>query len=444
MSEDKLTPLALKIVNSRIVTPVIIKAIPRRLREVVETIRPFTEEIRELVPRLMTPTIAPISPYPMKILPRFDMVASLLPKEVIFRIGENRNVEKIFYDRLMYAQGWPVVPEKGVFTAPHRLTEKVTFTTTFWTKRLLGCEVANQKGYLGRDVSVGIVDSGASRVHEQIRRVRFKTTMKQFRDEVGHGTWVTSCIGGVHSVDNYLTSRTRTPWRVACEGMAPECGLLAVKSLGFYQGVGSTSNIIDAVDICIAEGCDVINFSLGSSSEEVSVEEDPFYLVFEEVVKAGIIPIVAAGNSGPEPESISTPGAMPQALTVGVWDPIHGNLASFSSRGPTHWDSVKPDVIAPGVNVDSGVVGVMDKSGDGVPSRYSPLTGTSMGCPHIAGLVALMREAMKKKLGRVLDCDEIKTMMSAFVPTKDNEIGWGPLTWFMFERWLSTTYGCEL
>jgi len=434
--------LAERLVNSRIISPVIIKTDPKRLRQVVNEILPFTEEMRELLPRVFTPSIPSLSPYPLKVLRRFSMIASILPREIVFRLAENRNVERIFYDRPMYALGFPVVPDEGVFTAPHRLLDKITFTSTAWTKRLLGCDVAHEKGFFGRDVLVASADTGASRVHEQIRRVRMKTAMKQFRDENGHGTHITSTIGGVPMMDDYLSQRSRR--RVFCEGMAPQCDLLAVKCLGFYQGVGSTSQIVDAVDIAITEGADIVNMSLGASSETETAEDDVFYEVFEEMIKADIIPVVASGNSGPKPETVGTPGGIPSALTVGAYNPITGELAPFSSRGPAYGDIVKPDVIAPGVEIDSGCVGVCDKAGDGVPSRYSNLSGTSMATPHIAGLVALMRESMKKRLGKVLTVDEIKRMMSELVGSKNNEVGWGILDWSLWENWLETEFGVEL
>lgn len=438
---DKLTPMAERIANSRVASPVIVKAKPRRVGGVFDLVRPYIEEARQIFPRLLTPQEMPFSPYPIKVIQRFNMLATYLPREVIFRLAESGNVERIFYDAPMYAFGFPTLPGEGVFTAPAKL-RKITFTTTLWTKKLLGCDVANKKGYFGREVLVSSVDTGASRTHEQIRRVRFKTTMKQFRDENGHGSHITSTIGGIRGVDEYLSSRTRRT--VVCEGMAPECDLLAIKSLGWVQGIGSTSDIIDAVDISITERADVVNMSLGGDSEAESVEDDPYFTVFEEAVKNNMILCVAVGNSGPKEGTVGTPGSMPNALSVGAFDPFNGEIARFSSRGPTSFGDVKPDVMAPGVGIDSGITGVLDKSTDGVPSRYSPLDGTSMACPHIAGLVALAREAYKRKLGRTLTVDEIKRMLSELVGSKNNDIGWGLMTWSHFEDWVQSEYGVAL
>jgi len=149
-------------------------------------------------------------------------------------------------------------------------------------------------------------------------------------------------------------------------------------------------------------------------------------------------------NSGPASGSIESPGAMPNVLTVGAYDPITGKVAPFSSRGPTRWNAIKPDIVMPGVNIDSATDGVCDTAGDGVPSRYSPLSGTSMSCPVAAGLITLMRQCHRDVLGRILTLDEIKMMMQELGHEKNPTTGWGAMTWQMYEHWLSTQYGVEL
>ena len=438
MFRDKLTRMARITAQSRVASPVIIRTVPQRLREVVDQVQPFVEEVKELFPRLMAPAMMPFTPYPLRVIQRFDMVSAILPREVIFRLAEGPYVERIYHDQVMYAL-FRTVPDEGVFRAPHRILKDITFTSTAWTKKLIGADVANEKGFRGRGVLVSITDTGASRVHEQMRRVDFETTMKQYRDENGHGSWCTSCVGGLNALDEYLSQRAKRS--VFCEGMAPECDLLSVKCLGYYLGMGSTSNIIDALAISLDRGASVISMSLGGTSMTETPQEEPYYDVMDEAVKNGAIPVIAAGNEGPGSNTIGSPGCLPQVLTVGAYDPIRGNIADFSSRGPVNWGDVKPDVVAPGVNVDSAIVGVLDTSGDGIPSRFSPISGTSMATPHVAGLVALMAECHGRTLGRKLTVAEIKKMMSELGLEKNNTTGWGAITWGIYEKWLSTQYG---
>jgi len=438
---ERLTRLAEMRAHSRIASGFIVETEPGQVRALAADLSPIVETFQEIFPRILERPAPPIGAYPAKVIPRFNMLACILPREVVFQLENFRSVRRVYSDEMMWATQLPTVPDTGVFTAPHKITKEVTFTSTFWTKKLVGADVANSKGFNGRGINVAITDTGASRIHEQIRRVEFDTTTAQHRDENGHGTWCTSCIGGWKARDDYLSKRSGR--EVLCEGMAPECNLLAIKCLGWGVGCGSTSNIIEAVDLAISRGSDIISMSLGGTSETESPEDDPQYPVFENALEYGIIPVVAAGNSGPGENTVGSPGCLPQVLTIGAWDPVKGGMADFSSRGPTNWGDVKPDVICPGVNIDSAIVGVLDSAGDGVPSRYSPISGTSMATPHAAGLIALMRESFKKILGKTLTVEEIKLMMKELGTEKNNISGWGALTWSKWEQWLSTQYGVK-
>jgi bacillopeptidase F len=113
--------------------------------------------------------------------------------------------------------------------------------------------------------------------------------------------------------------------------------------------------------------------------------DDPFCKAIAGWVKVGILPVFAAGNSGPSKGSVNLPGACPQVLTAGATDE-NDKIARFSSRGPAHWkggDVIKPTVSAPGVKVISSVPG----------GGYAAFSGTSMATPHVAGLAALVVQA---------------------------------------------------
>jgi len=115
----------------------------------------------------------------------------------------------------------------------------------------------------------------------------------------------------------------------------------------------------------------------------------------------GIVVVVAAGNNGPGPMSISTPGISRKVITVGSSDDnvaveIFGNSKSkdYSGRGPTPFCIKKPDIVAPGSNIISCNISRYSlRSKDGYansPMMYTVKSGTSMATPVVSGAIALL------------------------------------------------------
>ncbi|KAK7389673.1 hypothetical protein VNO78_24913 [Psophocarpus tetragonolobus] len=87
-----------------------------------------------------------------------------------------------------------------------------------------------------------------------------------------------------------------------------------------------------------------------------------------------------------------------KGTVIGASSPAAPQVASFSSRGPNHVTSqiLKPDVIAPGVNILAGwtgSVGPTDLDIDPRRVEFNIISGTSMSCPHASGIAALLRKA---------------------------------------------------
>lgn len=222
-----------------------------------------------------------------------------------------------------------------------------------------------------------------------------KATDDSAIDDNGHGT---HCAGIAAGTGNASSGKFK--------GVAPGANLWAVKVLN-YDGYGLTSDIIAGIqwtmdpndDGDYSDHTNVISMSLGGYPED---PDDPLSKAVDSAVDVGVVVVVAAGNCGPQGSfscpvlgdySISTPGTAKKIITVGASDK-YDSIAGFSSRGPTVDFRIKPDVVAPGVNICSAKanfanIGTKNCEND----QYIRLSGTSMATPHVAGTVALLKQA---------------------------------------------------
>jgi serine protease AprX len=274
--------------------------------------------------------------------------------------------------------------------------------------------VRDQLGFDGRGIGVAIIDSGVTAWHDDLGSERvvhfadFVGFQRTAYDDYGHGTHVAGIIAG----DGYDSGGART-------GVAPGANLVVLKVLD-GEGNGYISNVIAAVDYAIARRADfnirVINLSVAAAVRE-SFTTDPLTLAARRAVEAGIVVVTAAGNYGrnlkgqPQNGGVTAPGNAPWVLTVGA-SSDNGTatraddvVAAFSSRGPTYIDyAAKPDLVAPGVRIESLADPSSQLFADNPGSRlwgtvdtaaepYLSLSGTSMAAPVVAGTVALMLQA---------------------------------------------------
>lgn len=152
-----------------------------------------------------------------------------------------------------------------------------------------------------------------------------------------------------------------------------------------YLFIGIDSAIAWVIDNKDKYDTKILNLSLGTPANNPT-KADPLVRAVNKAVKAGITVVVAAGNSGPELQTILSPGNSPLAITVGAVDSRKSKsrntytVAPFSSRGPTKEGIVKPDIVAPGVDIRS----LSNEEG------YKKLSGTSMATPVVSGSLALL------------------------------------------------------
>ncbi|WP_353945445.1 S8 family serine peptidase [Streptomyces sp. HUAS MG91] len=233
-------------------------------------------------------------------------------------------------------------------------------------------------GYDGKGTKVAVLDTGADTEHPdlagRVAESKNFTDSADAGDRNGHGTHTTSTVGGTGAASGGKE-----------KGVAPATTLLNGKVLN-DSGSGATSWIIAGMQWAVDEGADVVSMSLGNPSELDC--SDPMAQATQELARSAknTLFVIAAGNAGPTLNSVSSPGCVPEVLTVGAVDGDDAT-ANFSSRSPvrrTH--TLKPEIAAPGVAIKAAAAG-----GRGVYA-YQSMSGTSMATPHVAGAAALVKQ----------------------------------------------------
>ena len=233
-----------------------------------------------------------------------------------------------------------------------------------------------EAGPIGRGIKVAILDTGLDPDHPDFagRIINGADFSGQgARDRHGHGTHVAGIVAGAGA---------------KYRGLAPGAGLYIAKVLD-NDGNGMMSDVIAGLEWAAQQQVHVINISLGSS--EPSDGNDALSAACDIVVGRGITVCVAAGNDGPGPGTIGSPGAARQVITVGASTKRDG-IVSFSSRGPTLDGRAKPDILLPGQGIVS-CRAANTSLGAPISALYTSNSGTSMASPHAAGAAALLLEA---------------------------------------------------
>jgi serine protease AprX len=261
--------------------------------------------------------------------------------------------------------------------------------------------VRNSTTITGKGITVAVIDTGifphtdlSGRIIDFVDFINERT---EPYDDNGHGTHCAGDALGDGSASSGLYM-----------GPAPQANVIGVKVLN-KVGSGSLETVMQGVDWCIKyndnnpdQKINIINMSLGAPAQRYENEnDDPMVKIVEKAWENGIVVCVAAGNEGPEANTIASPGVSEQVITVGALDDKNttdtrsdDEVASFSSRGPTIYEKVKPDILSPGVDIISlrSPNSYLDKfqKGNRVGSDYFSLSGTSMATPICAGIAALI------------------------------------------------------
>ncbi|WP_327195422.1 S8 family serine peptidase [Paenibacillus alvei] len=187
-------------------------------------------------------------------------------------------------------------------------------------------------GVKGNGIKVGVLDTGVDYRHPSLKDA-FKggwdfvdndnDPMETLPDSTKpkrpdgkeyhttHGTHVSGTIVGRGDPNN---PNGKNGW---VRGVAPGADLYVYRVLGPYGG-GSTENIIAAIDRAVTDKMDVINLSLGGTFNNAYTADS---VAVNNAVLAGVTVVLAAGNDGPMPGTIGTPGGAHLPISVGASTP---------------------------------------------------------------------------------------------------------------------------
>lgn len=264
----------------------------------------------------------------------------------------------------------------------------------------------------GQGVVVGLVDTGIDGKHPALKgkiALFYDASVNKITeptDKQSHGTHTTGTILG----------GDREGVKI---GVAPGAKMIGSAALdGYDKMLKSMQFMLDPDGN--PQTADAPRLISNSWNAGGAPDIELFYRAITAWEAAGILPVFSAGNAGPGPKTITTPHEHPSVLAVGATDSKF-KIASFSSRGPAIFQGKtiqKPDFTAPGVNVLSTVPG----------GGFQEMSGTSMACPHAAGLATLLFQVNPKFTPQNIREIMMKTLR--FVDQNGNSIAapvWNPV-----------------
>ncbi len=364
----------------------------------------------------------------------------------------------------------PLPPFESVDLVPQQDTVPWFKNNVQWDMKTIHAVDGWARTNGGQGINVCIVDTGVDDQHQELSggkvtlRANFVAstgTENRVDDPNGHGSHVAS---------------TAAAKGVVISGVAPRANVLSARVLS-TAGSGSETAIINGINWCVQNGAHVINMSLGGTRYRPFSSYANSFILYGTAINnaraAGVITIVAAGNSNlklPNPVQSQVPSEVPGAINVGATGPISKSTDPF----PPSWNALDPaqvwrsvdykayfsnygtgvQVFAPGgsggaplsepyriVNgVGQGrgaydqIWGVCSSNSSqtgngnvgGVPSgsgpclgngtRYVAYAGTSQASPHVAGLAAILYEA----LGGTRSATNVNRIESCIKTTTDN------------------------
>jgi uncharacterized repeat protein (TIGR01451 family) len=293
-----------------------------------------------------------------------------------------------------------------------------------WNIRLVQADrVWHQLGIDGSGVTVGVIDSGVD-YHHPALQTRFRGYVAGAGEPYTTGNW--------WCPESFCGNGAAYPWDAIGHGTHVTGSILGGEGVGVAPGARWVAALVcpnenECVDSWVlqamqwlvaperpvAEQPGVMNGSFSTRTTDDLV----YKAAVDNLVAGNVVVVAATGNT---PGFVGAPASYPSAIGVGALTD-EGQVWKNSGRGHSLAEGVKPEVVAPGVGITSTMPG----------GGWRRSTGTSMATPHVAGVVALLRQARPD-----LTPAEVKAVLqrtaSPLTPQRvpDSASGWGTVNAF--------------
>ncbi|MBT2624931.1 S8 family serine peptidase [Bacillus sp. ISL-32] len=259
-----------------------------------------------------------------------------------------------------------------------------------WNLEPIQVKQAWKDGLTGKNVKIAVIDSGIS-PHDDLSLAGGYSTVSytsSYKDDNGHGTHVAGIIGAKHN-------------GYGIDGIAPEAQIYAVKALD-QNGSGDLQGLLKGIDWSIANGMDIVNMSLGTSSDSQILHD-----AMDRAYKQGVLLVAASGNEGNH-QPVNYPAAYSSVIAVSATDQ-NNQLASFSTTGN------EIEFSAPGTEITSTYLNLY----------YATGSGTSQATPHAAAMFAILKQRYPSDTNAQLRTQMQKNIEDLGETGRDQQFGYG-------------------
>ena len=291
------------------------------------------------------------------------------------------------------SRGVPSATGRVVYDRMRRWRDKCAsgeqFTTDNCNNKLIGAQHFN--------AAWGDPDAGLSGDQVIARDRPWEFTSP--RDYNGHGTHTASTAGGNHGVPTTGDAEVFG----SISGIAPRARIAAYKALWSTQDAstasGFTSDLVAAIDQAVADGVDVINYSVSGTTTNFA---DPAEIAFFNAAASGVFVSASAGNNGPAVSTVAHPS--PWITTVAAGTHNRNGLGSVTIVGGATFNGPSLAAAAgPAPLIDSANAGLPNTSATARSLCYTEEDNANLTLPGATGTGPVLDPA--QVAGKIVVCD---------------------------------------